>query len=75
VFLEDSPQQKAEQQLAVKQAMKPKTIPPIAPGLDFQAPSIEFRKEKHEIEGKGGVLLSEGGVQVQADQVLYNTES
>lgn len=75
VFLEDRPQQKLEQQAAVKKAMKPKTSPAAAPGLDFQAPSIEFRKEKHEIEGKGGVLLSEGGVQVQADQVMYNTET
>jgi LPS-assembly protein len=75
IFSEDLPREKLEKQLAVKQAMKPKAIPSVAPGLDFQAPSIEFRKEKHEIEGKGGVLLSEGGVQVQADEVLYNTES
>lgn len=75
VFLEDSPKYKAEQQMAVKQAMKPRAVPSIAPGLDFQAPSIEFRKEKNEIEGKGGVLLSEGGVQVQADQALYNTQT
>ncbi len=75
IFSEDAPREKVAQQQAVKQAMKPKAVPSIAPGLDFQAPSIEFRKEKHEIEGKGGVLLSEGGVQVQADQVKYNTET
>ncbi len=75
VFLEDSPSEKITQQILVKAATKPKAIPSIAPGLDFQAPTIEVRKEKHEIEGSGGVLLSEGGVQVQAERGVYNTET
>lgn len=75
VFQEDSPQVKAQKQLDVQKAMKPQASSGAAPGLDFQAPTIEVRKEKHEIEGKGGILLSEGGVQVQADQGIYNTES
>jgi LPS-assembly protein len=75
VFLEDDPIQKAVEQAWTKEAVKPTAIPAAPPGLDFQAPQIEFRKETSEIQGKGGVLISEGGVQVQAEEGLFNTKT
>jgi LPS-assembly protein len=75
VFGEDDPTAQAAKQLQVQQATKPLTAAPAAPGLDFQAPSIEFKKETNQIVGKGGILLSEGGVQVQADEAVFNTET
>ncbi len=75
VFAEDDPIQKAVEQAWTKEAVKPSTILPPPPGLDFQAPQIEVRKETNEIIGKGGVLISEGGVQVQADEGVFNTKT
>lgn len=75
VFLEDSPLVKASKQLQVQQATKPLTAQPPAPGLDFQAPEIEFKKESNQIIGRGGVTISEGGVQVQADEGIFNTQT
>ena len=46
-----------------------------APGVDFQAPVIEFDRNKNEIVGKGGVTISDSGVQVQADEGTFNTET
>jgi lipopolysaccharide assembly outer membrane protein LptD (OstA) len=56
-------------------ATKPTPAPAAAPGLDFQAPQIEFRKDANEIVGKGGVKISEGGVQVQAEEGVFNTQT
>ncbi len=74
-FTEDSPAEKSAQKQVVQQATKPNLVPAAPQGLDFQAPVIEFRKDTHEIVGKGGVVISEGGVQVQADQGTFNTET
>jgi LPS-assembly protein len=74
-FSEDSKAEKSAQQAAVQQATKPKLVPKAPEGLDFQAPEIEFKKDTHEIVGKGGVMISEGGVQVQADEGTFNTET
>lgn len=46
-----------------------------APGVDFQAPVIEFDRNKNEIVGKGGVTISDSGVQVQADEGTFNTQT
>lgn len=46
-----------------------------APGVDFRAPSIEFDRTKNEVVGKGGVIISEAGVQVQADEGTFNTQT
>jgi LPS-assembly protein len=75
VFAEDDPQVQAATQAQIQQATKPLSALPVAPGLDFQAPVIEFRKETNEIIGKGGITISEGGVQVQAEEGVFNTES
>jgi lipopolysaccharide assembly outer membrane protein LptD (OstA) len=75
VFGGDTPAEKQAQQALVEEAVKPKMLPAAPEGLDFQAPVIEFKNETHEIVGKGGVLISEGGVQVQADEGTFNTET
>jgi LPS-assembly protein len=75
VFSEDSPAEQAGKQAAVREAVKPKLVRSAPEGLDFQAPVIEFKKDTHEIVGKGGVLISEGGVQVQSDEGVFNTET
>lgn len=43
--------------------------------LDFKAPQVEFDKEKNEFHGKGGVLISQGGVQIQGDEARVNTQT
>lgn len=43
--------------------------------VDFKAPSVEFSKERSEIKGAGGVLISGRGVHAQADTATFNTES
>lgn len=75
VFEEDDPRVQEAKRLQVQQAIRPPVNQPVAPGLDFQAPIIEFRKATSEIVGRGGIILSEGGVQVQADEGVFNTES
>lgn len=75
VFQGDSNAEKAEKEALIREAVKPKLVPQAPEGLDFQAPVIEFKQDSHEIVGKGGILISEGGVQVQADQGSYNTET
>jgi LPS-assembly protein len=75
VFEEDAPNQRAAEQLLRQRAIKPTAIPVIPQQLDFQAPQIEFRKESNEIVGKGGVVIAEGGVQVQANEGVYNTQT
>ena len=70
IFGSDSPQYRAAQQKALKQSLVPAAKP--AQGLDFQAPSIEFNREKNEVTGKGGISIAEGGVQVQADEGTFN---
>lgn len=73
VFYADSAAGKREQATKVKQATAGGTK--AAPGVDFQAPSIQFDRNKNEVVGSGGVLISEAGVQLQADQGSYNTET
>ncbi len=75
VFEEDAPAQKTSEQILRQQAIKPTAIPVIPQQLDFQAPQIEFRKESNEIVGKGGVVIAEGGVQVQANEGVFNTQT
>jgi LPS-assembly protein len=75
VFSEDDPANKAADQILTRQAVRPTAIPTVAQGLDFQAPQIEFRKEANEIVGKGGVVISENGVQVQANEGVFNTKT
>jgi lipopolysaccharide assembly outer membrane protein LptD (OstA) len=72
-FAEDSKKTKQEESLRMKKATGGVTAP--APGVDFQAPVIEFDRNKNEIVGKGGVTISDSGVQVQADEGTFNTQT
>ncbi len=73
LFIQDSPTERAARAAELRRARAPRTQP--KEGLDFQAPVIEFDREKNEVVGKGGVLVSEGGVQVQADEGRFNMQS
>jgi LPS-assembly protein len=72
-FAEDSKKTKQQESLRMKKATGGVTAP--APGVDFQAPVIEFDRNKNEIVGKGGVTISDSGVQVQADEGTFNTQT
>jgi LPS-assembly protein len=75
VFSEDKPAAKRATEQLTRSALHPKGLGTPAPGLDFQAPKIEFQKEKSLIVGSGGVVISEKGVQVQAERGTFNTET
>ncbi len=75
VFSEDKPAAKRVVEQLTRSALQPKGLGTPAPGLDFQAPKIEFQKEKSLIVGSGGVVISEKGVQVQAERGAFNTET
>ena len=72
VFSADTRQQKQLEQQTVKKVVSGQGQP--APGVDFQAPIIEFDRNANRVVGKGGVTISEGGVQVQADEGSFDTE-
>lgn len=73
VFSSDSPQAQKEQDVNLRKSLSPGTK--ASEGLDFQAPSIEFKRDSDEVTAKGGVLISEGGVQVQADEGTFNLKT
>ena len=73
IFAQDSATQKKEDKTTIRQATQGLGAP--APGVDFQAPIIEFDRNKNEVTGKGGVTISDSGVQVQADQGTFNTQT
>ncbi len=73
LFSGDSPEAQREAQTNLKKALQPATKP--AEGLDFQAPSIEFDRDTNQVTGKGGILIAEGGVQVQADEGTFNMKT
>ena len=75
VFSDDKPSEKRAKEKLRGVALRPKGIGTPLPGLDFQAPKIEFQKDKSIIVGSGGVVISEKGVQVQADTGSFNTET
>jgi LPS-assembly protein len=73
IFAQDSSKVKKEEQLKVQKITE--GVGAAAPGTDFQAPVIEFDRNKNEITGKGGVTISDSGVQVQADEGTFNTQT
>jgi LPS-assembly protein len=72
-FSEDTKKSKQEEAERMKKATGGVAKP--APGVDFQAPVIEFDRNENEIVGRGGVTISDSGVQVQADQGTFNTQT
>lgn len=73
IFQEDSAAVKQQEQQKIQLITQGSAI--AAPGVDFQAPSIEFDRNKNEVTGKGGVTISDSGVQVQADEGTFNTQT
>jgi LPS-assembly protein len=73
LFIQDSQAERAARAAELRRARAPRVQ--AKEGLDFQAPVIEFDRDKNEVVGKGGVLVSEGGVQVQADEGRFNMQS
>ena len=73
IFAQDSSKVKRQEQATVQQITR--GVGGAAPGVDFQAPVIEFDRNKNEITGKGGVTISDSGVQVQADEGTFNTQT
>jgi LPS-assembly protein len=43
--------------------------------VDFRAPIIEFDRNQNKVVGKGGVIISDSGVQVQADEGTFDTQT
>ena len=70
-FSQDSDAQQAAEKARVQKVTTGAGL--ASPGVDFRAPSIEFDRTKNEVVGKGGVIISEAGVQIQADQGSFNT--
>jgi LPS-assembly protein len=73
IFSEDTKAERQAQAAALKRARSPLAKP--KEGLDFQAPIIEFDRDRNRVVGRGGVLVSEGGVQVQADEGSFDTQT
>jgi LPS-assembly protein len=73
LFLSDTKGEQRAEAAALRRARSNVAKP--QEGLDFQAPIIDFDKERNRVTGRGGVLVSEGGVQVQADEGSFNLQS
>jgi LPS-assembly protein len=73
LFLSDTKGEQRAEAAALRKARSKLATP--QQGLDFQAPIIDFDKERNRITGRGGVLVSEGGVQVQADEGSFDMQS
>ena len=70
-FSSDSPQAKKDLQTQYESVARPTGVT-ASKDLDFQAPKVEYLKEENIVRGRGGILISQGGVQVQADEGQVN---
>ncbi len=73
IFEEDNPKIEEREKRQLKQIIASDTS--VKQGMDFKAPQIEYLEKSKEMKGSGGVLITQGGLFVQADEVLLNTES
>jgi LPS-assembly protein len=73
LFREDEKEFQRYQKAIVERAITADS--PRSESLDFQAPEVEYRKESNEIVGSGGVVISKGGIQAQAQKARANTET
>ena len=71
VFLNDAKTQKDANKKIAEKSLRPADAK--SDNLDFQADEIDVRRGENELLGKGGVLISQGGVHVQADEGKVNT--
>jgi LPS-assembly protein len=70
VFSADTKAQRAKNNATIKEITRP--AGKSDEEFDFQAPNIELLKETNEVKGSGGILISQRGVQVQADESTIN---
>jgi len=73
LFSEDTRAQQLRRQQQVEAALK--TDAPVDDTLDFNAPEVQFRQETDEIIGSGGVVISRGGLQLEAEEAVVNVET
>lgn len=73
VFEEDNPDAQERREKQIEQITT--TVQPIEEKLNFEAPEVGFDQEKNVMRGTGGVLVSRGGVQMQADSAAANLDS
>jgi len=73
VFTSDTKADRAKKEATIRQVTKP--IARADEELDFQAPNIEVLKDTNEVKGSGGILISQRGVQVQADESTMNLKT
>jgi LPS-assembly protein len=70
VFAADTKAEKTKQKTTIREATRP--AGKTDEEFDFQAPKIEVVKDTDEVKGSGGILISQRGVQVQADESTIN---
>jgi LPS-assembly protein len=70
VFAADTKAEQNRKKATMREASRPAAK--ADEELDFQAPNIEVMKDADEVKGSGGILISQRGVQVQADQSTMN---
>ncbi|MCB0317451.1 MAG: LPS-assembly protein LptD [Bdellovibrionales bacterium] len=71
-------EQQAENVEKAKKKLKKELLTADAPAnqdVDFQAPEMEFLQDKNTLKGKGGVVISAPGLQVQAEAAEFNLDS
>ncbi|MCO6432353.1 MAG: LPS-assembly protein LptD [Deltaproteobacteria bacterium] len=66
LFERDDPAYQKLQKRVRDKAVKPDV--PARSDLDFKSPKVEFNKEENVVTGSGGVVISQSGMQAQADK-------
>lgn len=74
IFSEDTRKFKEAESKLIKRITEVEQ-PPSSAEVDLKAPQVEFQKDKNEISGQGGVLISGMGVQIEADKGSLNLDS
>lgn len=73
LFEEDSKAAREQADAQTKEALK--VDRPASADFDFRAPVVERLDESNSIRGSGGVIMSRGGVQFQADTAQVNLDT
>lgn len=73
VFASDTKADKVKKKATIREANRPAAK--ADEEFDFQAPNIELIKDTDEVKGSGGILISQRGVQVQADESTMNVRT
>lgn len=73
LYREDTREEEKRRKARLEQILGPQAAG--SQDLDVKAQEVEFLKEKNALKGTGGILLSRGGVQAQADEGEVQLES